>query len=406
MTRQRRPAATPMPADPAALMVTDAGRLEEFCAALREAGEFGFDTEFIRERSYKPQVCLVQAAGAERLALIDPLRVDLGPFWDLVTDPAVRTIVHAGEQDFELCYLWTGRAPANVFDVQVAAGLAGVGYPLSYERLAKEVLKVSVGKSESFSEWGRRPLTKSQLRYAVEDVLHLLPLKEHLDERLASLGRATWVREEMGRLERAAFYAREVDEAWTRVRGGDGLSRRGRAVLRELAVWREHAAEAEDLPPRTCLRDEVLVGLARRTPQSAGELRNIRGLPAPVASRHGRDLLEAIGRGLAVPGGECPEAADRRDDEPSDRMLVDLAAAAGQGLCLAGSLAHPLLATRSDYQDLVTALAGRAGAADPPPRLLAGWRREFAGDVLAAVLEGRAALRVSGMPKKPRLDVG
>ena len=395
----------PMPPNPAALMVTDPRRLEETCAALRQGGEFAFDTEFIRERSYRPQVCLVQAAAADFIALIDPLQMDIRPFWDLVLDPAVRTIVHAGEQDLELCHLWTGATPANLFDVQVAAGLVGLSYPLSYDRLVRELVGETVGKSESFSEWARRPLNRSQLRYAAEDVLYLLPLKQRLEASLASLGREAWMREEMTRFEEAAFYSREAGEAWTRVRGSEGLSRRGRAVLRELAIWRERAAETEDVPPRTCLRDEVMVGLARRTPRGAGELRDIRGLPAPLASRHGPDLLAAIARGLAVQEDDRPEADPKRDEHPAERMLADLASAAGQGLCLSGSVAHSLFATRGDYQDLARAACDRKSFEGASLRLMSGWRREFAGEALAKVLKGTAAMRVSGMPRKPRLDV-
>jgi ribonuclease D len=344
--------------------------------------------------------------------------VDLSPLWQLVVDPAVEKIVHAGEQDFELCHLCTGQPPANIFDVQTAAGLAGLPYPLSYAKLVLAVTGTRVGKAETVSDWSRRPLTQSQLRYAAEDVRHLGAIEADLRQRLQKRGRLQWLREEMRPLETASRYARDAADAWRRVRGASGLSRRGLAVLRELAVWRDAAAQRADVPPRTFLKDEVLVAVARHPPDSAGALRNVRGMPNPVANRCGREIMDAVARGRAASPADAPQADGSAEERPEDRMLADLASAVGQGLCLAGHVAHTLLASRGDYMDLVRAVAaggakaGEDQAAAPAGgeaegvRLLAGWRREFAGDAVRAVIEGRASIAVAGGPRRPRVEVG
>ena len=395
-----------VPSNLASLIIDDPARLADLCDALRRAGTFAFDTEFIRERSYKPVVCLVQVATADRIALIDPLELDLLPFWDLVVDPSIETVVHSGQQDLEMCHLATGRLPANVFDVQVAAGFVGPAYPLSYDKIVREVLAIHIEKGETFSEWAQRPLTASQLRYAVEDVLYLLPIKSRLERRLQEKGRLMWLREEMQRLESADLYACEAAESFLKVRGAGSLHRQNMAVLRELAIWRERAAEVRDVPTRTLLKDPVLVGIARRMPRNVKELADLRGMPDPVVRRSGMDILDAVRRGRAVPEDQCPPAEERTDERPQDRMVADLASVVGQALCMEANLAHSLFATREHYLELALAVCGRRRPADaPPPRLLTGWRREFAGDRLTSALKGQASLRMKGLPRTPHLEL-
>lgn len=388
---------------PAEQMVTTDRQLQQVCKALREAGTFGFDTEFIRERSYLPQVCLVQAAAPGVVVMIDPFEVDMSPFWDLVLDATLEKIVHAGQQDLEMCYLHTGRAGANIFDVQVAAGMAGLPYPLSYEKLVRQVLGVRVPAGQTYSEWSRRPLTDSQLRYAVADVLHLTPLRNDLKGRLKALGRLGWLKEELRPWEEAEPYAGKGPGLWQRIRGWKALRPRQLAILREVAPVREEAARKADVPPRTLLRDEVLAGVARKTPRSIGELQAIRGFPRPLAKKIGRPLLAAVEKGLRVPEADLPRSAAPKEDDPVDRMLTDLAAAAGQSLCIDLKLDHGLFAVRSDYVQLVRALHHADGRSSP--KLLTGWRKEFAGQTLLDMLTGRRALRVTGTPEVPHVKI-
>ncbi len=387
-------------------MITDAAALGEACGEFRRAGCVGFDTEFIRERSYFPKLCLVQAAAPHGpLLLVDPFKVDVAPFWEIVTDPAVEKVVHAGGQDLEICALATGRPAANVFDVQVAAGLVGMTYPLSYGNLVRTILGRRLSKGKAFSEWARRPLTEAQLRYAAADVAYLEALRASLEPKLERRGRIDWLREEMATARAQADARSGPDGAWLTVNGRDRLGAEELAVLRELAAWRDRAACEANVPPQTLLRDPVLVALARRMPTSKHEIDGTRGFPSDLVKPWAAAILEAIARGRAVPASARPAPAPTRDMDPETKMLVDLTLAAGQGVCLSEKVDHGLFASRADYAALVACLAAGSPEGQEPPALLSGWRRAFAGEALRALVEGRARLRVKGDPSKPRLDL-
>jgi len=367
------------------LYIDSTRALRSLCKTLRAAGEFGFDTEFIRERSYIPQLCFVQAATPDTVALIDPFCVEMDEFWQLVLDPDVLKIVHAGEQDLEMGYLQTRKAPANVVDVQIAAGLAGMDYPLSYGNLVREVVGADVPQGNAFSEWSQRPLSDEQLRYAAADVAYLCPVWDDLSERLAQVGREGWLREEMAPFERKDAYACEPSLLYQRVRGWEQLSPRTLAVLRELAAWRERATRKADLPPRTFVTDPALRAVARDLPETIPELARVKGFPRPLARRAGRTILKHIEKGRNVPRSQMPHPGVSRRSESSRRKSVDAAMAAGQAHCLENQLCHSLFASRASYAALVRYL-GRGGKNASPPRLLTGWRKEFAGEMLAALL--------------------
>jgi len=367
------------------LYVESTRDLRGLCKTLRAAGEFGFDTEFIRERSYVPQLCFVQAATVDTIALIDPFCVEMDAFWDLVVDPGVLKIVHAGEQDLEMGYIQTEKPPANVVDVQIAAGLAGLEYPLSYGNLVREVVGAEVEQGNAFSEWSQRPLSDAQLRYAAADVAYLCPVWDDLAERLAGLGREAWLREEMAPFERAEAYACEPATLYQRVRGWEQLSPRTLAVLRELSVWRERAARKADLPPRTFVTDPALRAVARDVPETIADLARVKGFPRPLARRAGRTILKHIEKGRAVPRSEMPRPGVSRRSESSRRKSVDDVMAAGQAHCTAHQLSHSLFASRASYAALVRYL-GRGRRNGPLPRLLTGWRKEFAGEILTSLL--------------------
>jgi len=385
-------------------MVTDTAKLRRVCRALRAAGTFGFDTEFIRERSYLPQLCLIQAATADLVALIDPFEVDAGEFWALVTDPEVCKIVHAGTQDVEMCHLRTARTGANIFDVQVAAGLVGLGYPLSYGKLVHAVLGTKIPQDKSYSEWGRRPLTRGQLRYAVADVLHLNAIYKIFRKRLRKLGREAWMREEMKPLETTDLFECEPQDRWKRVQGWQRLNRRKLAVLRELAIWRDEGARKLDVPPRTFLRDRVLTTLARQMPLTLKDLRMTKGFPRPLAASDGKAVIEAIKAGSATAESNLPDWSPQKEETAVDKMLVDLASATGQALCISSDLSHSLFASRANYAGLVSAI--RCGNPDPRTlRLLTGWRKKFAGRKLKEMLAGQRTIKVAGKPGFSTLEL-
>jgi len=383
--------------DPREHLVGTDEALGEFCRHARSEGLFAFDSEFIRERTYTPRVCLVQAATRSSLALIDPDRLDIRPFWDLVTSAEVETVLFAGKQDLEICHLWTGRAPARIVDLQVAAGFAGLPHPASYGRLVRETLGVELEQAETFTDWSRRPLSMDQLRYAVEDVLYLLPLYDHLLAALEALGRADWLREEMRVLEAEETYAADERDAYLRVRGCRRLEPRQLAILRVAAQWRERMAQRRNVPARTYLRDECLIEVARRAPRTKHALGRLRGFPRAEAERFGQELLDAVRRARRLPADRCPVLRPDPAPEPPVSFLALLAMAAGESLCDEAGVSPRLVGKRSDYVALAAHALG-LGAEYGEAALLGGWRGEFVGRRLVSLLKGDRAVRVAGDP--------
>jgi ribonuclease D len=378
-------------------VVTEPQELAACCEYLAGCQQFGFDTEFVGEDTYHPHLCLVQVATAERLILIDPLTAGpLDTFWKLVVDPAKQVIVHAGREEVRLCRLWAGQTPGNLFDLQIAAGLVGLAYPLGHAVLAGQLLGVQLAKGETLTEWRNRPLTRQQVRYAFDDVRYLLPLWAKLSNRLEKLGRSDWAREEFGRLANHAApdetQGPPTAEKWRKLRGLGSLDRRRLAVVRELFSWREQTAARTNRPPRTIVRDDLLVEIARRNPQRLRDLQVVRGLPR-------RDLpaiLEAVERAHALPIEQCPIAAEREIDPPQVGMVVNVLTAVLGDLCARDRLASNLVATNADVRLLVRA---RFQGAPPPAEsiLTHGWRSAHILPRLLEVLEGRQGLRVANV---------
>ena len=375
------------PTDPAELMVTSDGQLRAVCKRLRAAGTFGFDTEFIREKTYLPQLCLVQAATKDFVAMIDPFEVEMGPFWKLVTDPSLEKVVHAGQQDLEICHLQTQRTPANIFDVQVAAALVGREYPLSYGNLVLEVFGIEMKQGKSFSDWSRRPLSQGQLHYAVEDVHHLVALRDDLRRRIRSLGRLAWMGEEMAPAEDPSTYAYDSLKALQRIRGWRRMGSQRLAILRELVTWRDAAARRADVPPRTLLRDGPMKCVAKDMPRTIKALCDIKGFPRPLAHRRGKEVIETLEMALRLPKSDWPEAAPRESD-PDDKVLISRTIEAVSEFCLAGDLNPSIVANRANYVDLLHVLRfGRRPAA--AVRLDGGWRKKLVGKLAKDLLIAR-----------------
>ncbi len=369
----------------------------ELAAAARAAGRLGIDTEFMGEGRYRTLLCLVQVAvpqpGADPHAeVLDPLAgdVDFAPLAEVLADPAVEVIVHAGRQDVALLRRAWATEVRNVFDTQVAAGFAGLRAQLGYEPLLREVLGVRLSKSASFTRWDTRPLTAEQLGYALGDVEQLIQLAQALQDRLGELGRLDWAREECRALEDASD-VRVLDAVFARLPRVNGLDPAQRAVAYELAAWREETAREGDRPVQTVLADAALVELAKRRPRSVDRLREIRGLSESALHRRGPKILEAIERGRERPPIEV-EGERPAQPEPGDAALIALGEALVRARAQDAGLAYELIAAKADLQRIV--LAVRDGSPDPDVRTLDGWRRELVGDELLELLGGRRSLRV------------
>lgn len=370
------------------------GVVEELAQQARADGRLGIDTEFMGEGRYRALLCLVQVAvsDGERVEVLDPLTGELepAPLAEVLADPAVEVVLHAGRQDVGLLKRVWHTEVTNVFDTQVAAGFAGLRAQLGYEALLGEVLGVRLRKSASFTRWDQRPLSEEQLSYAREDVLHLLQLATALQERLEELGRLDWAREECRTLE-AVSDVREVDAVFDRLPRVNSLSPDQRAVARALADWRERTAQEADRPVQTILSDAGLVEIAKRRPKSMERMKQIRGINEATLHRRGRAVLEVVESARDLPPipveGERPAQPD-----PQDAVLMALGEALVRARALEAKLAYELIAAKADLQRI--ALAMRDGRPEPDVRTLQGWRRALVGEELLDLLGGRLRLSV------------
>lgn len=383
--------------DTSVTFVDDEALLERLVAEIATESRVGVDTEFLREKTYHPRLCLVQVATSRGIWLVDPLKgLDLRPLGAALAAPGLQVVVHAGRQDLEIFHDQLGAVPTDVLDVQLAAGFAGHGASLPYGRLVELTLGATLVKGEAYTDWCQRPLTEAQLRYAADDVRYLLDIADALVDALRSLGRLSWAEEEMASLSDAASYEPRPGDAWRRVAGRGSLSGRQTAALREVARWREEAASRRDLPRGWVVKDPTLVEIARRSPSSVEGLKKIRGLNAREAEKSGRDILAALERGRSAPPVESG-AVPPRSAQIQARMVSGLADAVVRARCEAAGIATELVATRSELEAvLADVLAGRIE--DGKHRLLTGWRRELAGDAVIDLVKGKVGVRVVDRP--------
>jgi ribonuclease D len=371
----------------------------EIAERAREHGRIAIDTEFVSEGRYRPLLCLVQVAVAPREAngepeieVLDPIEgFDHEPLAELLADPEVEIVFHAGGQDVPILRRAWGVGPTNVFDTQVAAGFAGFSAQAGYGNLLARVSGVQLSKSAGFTRWDRRPLTREQLEYARSDVEDLLALSDTLQERLEKAGRLGWAREECRRLE-GLDDERDADEAYRRLPRVNRLRPRQRAVAYALADWRERTAATEDRPVGSVLSDVALVEVARRQPESVDALSAIRGVRPDLGRRRGAAILDVIrdGRDLEPP---VAEESTRPEPDPSDAARIALCESVVRQRVGEAGLAYELVASRADLTEIV--VSARAGRDEPEVRTLRGWRRDLVGDELLELLAGRRSVRAT-----------
>ncbi len=385
--------------------VTDAAALEDLCRHLRSSRRLGLDTEFVGEDSFIPKLELIQVATHDVAAVIDfpavQAKGSLAPFWELICDPQVEKIVHAGRQDLDLFALYAGQIPKPFFDTQIAAAMLGFGAQVAYANLVQRIHGTKLAKAHTFTNWSARPLSTDQIAYAAEDVQFLLSIHTYLQKRLQALGREEWAREEFARLETAVGEkSKDPLDRYHRIRGWDSLKPRHAAVLRDLAAWRESEARRRNVPRGRVMRDEVLLQLARHPPKNVEELRGLRGLHGSEIDRNGEQLIATITASLALPSSAWPEIPRDRKPEPESIGLVELLQAVLKARAAEAEIAPSLLATTADLQTLVEAKENKRSADLP---LLRGWRRELVGDLLMHILDGRMTVSVD--PAKGALRI-
>jgi ribonuclease D len=380
------PAPPPGLPPPALIATTEA--LDALCRRLAAEAFVTVDTEFMRERTYWPELCVVQLAGASEVAVIDAQApdLDLAPLGRLLADPAVMKVFHAGRQDIEIFVLKFGAVPTPLFDTQVAAMVAGFGEQVAYDALVGALAGGHIDKAHRFSDWSARPLSPAQVAYAAADVTHLRTVYERLRERLEQEGRLDWVREEMAALADPATYSPDPEAAWERLRPRTN-NRRYLGMLRALAAWREREAQRANIPRQRLVKDETLTEIAATAPDTPEALARARGITRGFAEgRTGASLLAAIAETKTLPDEALPEARGRDAARPSPALVALL-----KVLLASQAEQHHVAARLVASSDEIDRLALGEDANLPA---LHGWRREVFGEDALALRAGRIALGV------------
>ena len=373
-------------------LITESADLAAFCAKVSTSSYVTVDTEFMRDRTYYPQLCLVQVAGPDDAAAIDALApgIDLAPLLALMDNPAILKVFHAARQDLEIFYNLTGRVPTPLFDTQVAAMVCGFGDQVSYETLAAQLSRARIDKSVRFTDWAQRPLSERQVTYALSDVTHLRPAYEALARKLAANGRAGWLQEEMATLLDPATYRLDPEEVWRRMRPR-GAKPKFLAVMKEVTAWREREAQRRDTPRNRVVRDETILDLCAHAPTTLDELARMRGLSKNFADgRLGQELLDAVKRGLAMPQAEIPTLPDGPDLPSGLGPIVELLKVLLKMKCEEHGVAQKLVATTAELE--------RIAASDDDTGIpaLQGWRREVFGSAALDLKASKLAFTLKG----------
>jgi ribonuclease D len=376
-------------------LITDSAALRSFIQDLKAAPFVTIDTEFLRDKTYWPQLCLVQIAGPDHAAAIDTLApgLDLQPLVELLADRSILKVFHAARQDVEIFYKLTGSIPTPIADTQVMAMVCGYGDAASYETLATKLAHATIDKSSRFTDWARRPLSDRQLKYALSDVTYLRVVYEKLQAKLDSAARSDWVADEMAILTNPSTYDLDPWTSWQRLKIRSDKPR-FLSVLREIAAWREREAQERDIPRSRLIKDEQLLEIAAHPPRDADALAQCRGLSKGFAEgRMGEAILAAVHRGLDLPEADCPKVKPRLDLPAGLGPLIDLLRVLLKTRCDQHDVAQKLIANSDDLERIAA-----DDKADVPA--LSGWRRKVFGEEALALKHGKLALTAAGKKVK------
>jgi ribonuclease D len=369
------------------LYIDTPAALDALCAKLKGQPWIAVDTEFMRERTYYPELCLVQVATDEVVACIDPLALpSLEPLLQVMLDPATLKVLHAARQDLEIFFNLSGKVPAPVFDTQVVARFLGLPDQSGYGAVVQSILGISLDKSHARTDWMRRPLPPAALEYAADDVRHLRVIYKKLEAELEARGRSSWAEPELKALTDEKLYRPDPEGAWQRVRGIQRLKPKAAALVKALAAWRERTAIAENRPRQWVVKDETLMDIAKQMPADLAALAAIRGVGDSLTKRHGTELMKMLGDGDAAAAPErersAPALTTRQD------ALVDALSAIVRLKAAEGQVSAASLANRSELERLVRG--------ERELEVLKDWRLKLAGQALLDFLAGRYALAAGG----------
>jgi ribonuclease D len=369
-------------------LITETKALAALCKALVHETFVTVDTEFMRETTYWPDLCLIQIAGAEINGLIDPMAegLDLKPFFTLMNNEKVLKVFHAARQDVEIMVHLAGTVPHPIFDTQIAAMVCGFGDQVSYEAIVRKLAKAQIDKSSRFTDWSRRPLTEKQLTYALSDVTHLRTVYERLKLELDANGREPWLAQEMDILTAIETYRTEPQDAWKRIKVRL-KSKKQLAVLISVAGWRELEAQEKNVPRSRVIKDDAVAEIATQMPQSKEALGQLRALPRGMAnSRVGDNLIRVVKEGLARDPLTLPHTNwGREETSESTQAAAEILKLALKVVCEREGLAPKLVANTSDIEAVA-----ESDEADVP--LMHGWRREVFGNLALELKRGKAMI--------------
>ncbi len=373
--------------EPDITVIEDQNELIHFCAALKKCDVIFVDTEFHRESTYWPTLCLIQAAGDDVEAIIDPMKdgIDLEPFLDLMMDESITKVFHAARQDMEIFYRLTGAPPKPVFDTQVAAMAIGLGDSISFDNLVSQLTGKRIDKSSQFTDWTRRPLSQKQLHYAMGDVTHLRNAYKRMAEKLTSKDRWSWVQEEHDAISDPELYAADPENAWKRLK-----VRRNRkdylAVLMNVAIWRERVAQELNRPRNRILKDDAIQEIADQRPRDAQAIDRLRSVPRGFAgSRHGPGLIATINDALDNVDEIAPDFEKPKQRAPSPAGASDLLRVLLKQICDDARVTPRLVANSADLERI-------AAGEGQDTNVMQGWRFELFGKQAEDLLNGRMAI--------------
>jgi len=369
------------------LFIDTPEKLQSFADDIASQEWLALDTEFLRERTYRPELCLLQIATPDIVACIDPLSLEsIDPILDVIYKPEIIKILHAASQDLEIFYWLRREVPGNLFDTQIAAPLLGYQEQIGYGNLVGEVLGVNLSKSHSRADWTRRPLPKQQVQYAADDVIYLARMYPVMRDKLKQLDRLHWLDGEWQNLTNPELYEKPADEVWKRLRGVDKLKSGRLSVAQQLAKWRELTARERNLPRNWLMKDDVLTDLSKQMPLTKGELKHIRGLSDGMVKSHGSAIIDTINQ--SKDKAPIPSDDNKRkvkltaDQDAALDLLTAVAKIHARGL----EINPTILAPRKSIEDL---LRGNNDTA-----VMRGWRGELIGPALQAVLAGKSGLKI------------
>lgn len=367
---------------------------QDLCSHIRHCGLVAFDTEFVSDVGYRPELGLLQFSTEERCVAVDPQAVtSLSAWWEIMADDETTVVVHGGQAEVRYCIQLSGLRPRRLVDIQIAEGLRGRSYPLSYSAIVERVLNKHVAGDQTRTDWLRRPLSAEQIEYALDDVSHVLEIWRRQSRWLESHGRLPWAVSEFDRM-CDDILAEEQLPPWDRIPGMHKLPRRELAVAQRLAQWREEEAAFRNRPARRILRDDLLIDLARRRPKTVQQALATRDLNRPEYRKRLEDIVAVIEEAGRIPDDQLPRRSRSREESSSDEQVISkLLALALGNVCAELDISQTLVGTNRDLMELVRSL--RNGDHSESPRLLEGWRGEICGDLMRKVLEGRVRFRVS-----------